>query len=1184
MKRWKRVAVATAVVVAALLALIVLVGPGVVRDRAVQWVAARTGRTLTIERIRVNPLTLSIEIHGLALTDSDTLPFVAFERLRLNLSARSLLERALIVKELRLERPSVRLVRTAANAYNFSDLLALGSEEPSQPTSKKREPLRFSLNNITVTDGSIEFIDQAVMPTAQHRVHDLQLAVPFVGNVAYLADEYVSPHLSASVNDAPFTFEGKLKPFADTVEATVGINIVNLDLPEYAAYLPAELPVRTETGHLSTALEVSYRVTRDAGPQVALTGDVTLTGLKLSERSGAPLCFLPLGMVNLAGSEPFSDRIDLKEIIIYGLEVTLSRNRQGGWNYQRLASDTGASSAAAAETGETSAGSAPLVTIGSIRLRAGQLHFRDELPDGGFATELKEISFDLQDFATNAGKNSPFNLALESERGETIAITGNFALQPLVAAIKVEAAGIPLAPYFPYISTVLNRTPAGTLNAGAEVELGTDGAVQLKNGTVTLRDFTLPFGGGDGMRLARLAIGGIAVDSSERKAEVGTVEVENGELRFSRDAEGTLSPLSLPRPAPTADKPPEAAEERPFSWRIGRVTAAGFNVAFTDGMLSEQPSFTLRNIALDLAELHSPGPAFDSLTASAAYGRRGVFDLSAAGRAVPLDITGRLRLRRIPLIGINPYLPENFHVGLVSADLDAGLNFVLQQATSGLSGKVDGSLGVRDFYATETLSGDDLLLWESLQLDKVQVTLSPFALHIGEVALNDFQARVIINPDGSINLQRAFGGGGRDGKETPPLPASTAETKPESDQQPDIAIDAFTLQKGTIDFTDRHMRPTYQVQMLNLGGRIGNMSTAGGKPAEVDLRGNLRNESPLSITGSVDPLHESLYLDLKVRFSDIELSPASPYTGRYLGYLVEKGKLFLDLDYHIESHRLESRNRIFLDQFTFGERVESEDATSLPVRLAIALLKDRKGEIHLDLPVTGRTDDPQFSIWGLVWQVLKNLLVKAATSPIALLTSMFGGGEEFSFISFPYGSARLSGPEQENLAKLASALKDRPALKLEVMGYADRERDPEGYREELLAQRMRREKYLDLVKSSELAPGATAEAIQIAPAEEPKYLEAVYKKSDFPKPRNFVGLVKNLPAAEMRKLILANTEVGETELKALAWGRGAAVRSFLVETEGVPSERIFQKQVDVFQPAEGAGIGGNRVEFGVAAP
>lgn len=415
---------------------------------------------------------------------------------------------------------------------------------------------------------------------------------------------------------------------------------------------------------------------------------------------------------------------------------------------------------------ETETGNAPRITIDRTRLRAGRLHFRDELPDGGFATEPKEISFDLQDFDTGAGKSSPFNLALESERGETVSITGSVALQPLAATVKVEAAGVPLEPYFPYLAAVLTRSPAGTLSAGAEVELGENGTVRLKNGVVALRDLSLPFGDEDGLRLARLSVAGIAVDSGERRAEVGTVKVENGELRFSRDTEGAISPLSLLRPTPAADNPPAATEEKPFSWRLGQVTTTGLNVTFDDGMFLERPTFALRNLALDLSGLHSQGPTFDSLAAKAAYGKSGVLDLAASGRAVPLDISGNLRLRRIPLTAVNPYLPENVHAELVSADLDAGLDFLLNQAPSGLTGKISGSLGVRDFYATEKLSGDDLVLWESLQLDKVRVILSPFALQIGEVALNDFQAKVIINPDGSINLQRAFGGGA--GQETPP--------------------------------------------------------------------------------------------------------------------------------------------------------------------------------------------------------------------------------------------------------------------------------------------------------------------------------------------------------------------------------------------------------------------------------
>lgn len=214
--------------------------------------------------------------------------------------------------------------------------------------------------------------------------------------------------------------------------------------------------------------------------------------------------------------------------------------------------------------------------------------------------------------------------------------------------------------------------------------------------------------------------------------------------------------------------------------------------------------------------------------------------------------------------------------------------------------------------------------------------------------------------------------------------------------------------------------------------------------AEVDLRGNLENYSPLQITGTVNPLRDDLFVDLTISFKDIELSPATPYSGTYLGYEIDKGKLFLDLKYHIENKKLEASNKVFVDQFTFGKSVDSAKATKLPVRLGIALLKDRNGQINLDLPVSGRTDDPKFSIWGVVWQVVVNLFVKAATSPFALLSSMMGSSEDLSSVTFTPGSAVLSPAEEKKLATLATALSQRPGLKVELSGFVDKQRDPEG--------------------------------------------------------------------------------------------------------------------------------------------
>ena len=274
-----------------------------------------------------------------------------------------------------------------------------------------------------------------------------------------------------------------------------------------------------------------------------------------------------------------------------------------------------------------------------------------------------------------------------------------------------------------------------------------------------------------------------------------------------------------------------------------------------------------------------------------------------------------------------------------------------------------------------------------------------------------------------------------------------------------VRIGTVTMQDGTLAFTDHHVTGGYTTTLFNLGGRISGLSSEENRFADVDLRGNLENQSPLRITGRINPLRDDLFADLKVSFTDIELSPMTPYSGTYLGYAVDKGKLFLDSRYRIENRKLDSENKVFIDQLHFGKRIESDKATNLPVRLAVALLKDRKGEIRLDLPVTGRTDDPQFSVWRVVLKILKNLVVKAANSPFTLLQSMFGGKEDLSSVGFAYGSAELSPGEREKLLKLATALNDRPALKIGVVGFVDRERDDEGYRNELLLKKMRAEKF-----------------------------------------------------------------------------------------------------------------------------
>ncbi|NTW88186.1 MAG: hypothetical protein HGB26_03485, partial [Desulfobulbaceae bacterium] len=169
------------------------------------------------------------------------------------------------------------------------------------------------------------------------------------------------------------------------------------------------------------------------------------------------------------------------------------------------------------------------------------------------------------------------------------------------------------------------------------------------------------------------------------------------------------------------------------------------------------------------------------------------------------------------------------------------------------------------------------------------------------------------------------------------------------------------------------------------------------------------------------------------------------------------------------------------------------------------------------------------------------------------------------------------------LNALSKALLDRPALKVELKGYVDREKDTEEYRRELLGSKMRNEKFLTLSKEGSLKEGEKIDSIHVLLEEQAKYLAAVYKKEKFPKPRNAFGMVKDLPPDEMKKLIVTNTVVGETELQTLARERVMAIVTYMVKKGGIPAERIFQKGDDVFKKPEKDTTPRSRVELNAVA-
>jgi hypothetical protein len=272
--------------------------------------------------------------------------------------------------------------------------------------------------------------------------------------------------------------------------------------------------------------------------------------------------------------------------------------------------------------------------------------------------------------------------------------------------------------------------------------------------------------------------------------------------------------------------------------------------------------------------------------------------------------------------------------------------------------------------------------------------------------------------------------------------------------------------------------------------------------------------------------------------------------------------------------KLDSTNAVIIDQFDFGDKVDSPDAVDLPVKLGVALLKDRNGVIKLNLPVAGRLDDPEFSVIGILVKVLKNLLLKAATSPFSLLGSVVGSSEDLSFVTFEPGSSRLSEAEQTKLGTLAKALAERPNLSIDITGFVDAEADRRGlvdgaFEKQLLAQRSK--------KDAEKNPAGSL--TDIAPEEYEKLLGKAYRAGQFEKPKGLLGVAKSLPEAEMEALIKKNISITDDDLRALAKERAEAVMDHLTVQGQVAAGRLFLVESPGLTPEQKENVPGSRVDL-----
>ena len=705
----------------------------------------------------------------------------------------------------------------------------------------------------------------------------------------------------------------------------------------------------------------------------------------------------------------------------------------------------------------------------------------------------------------------------------------------------------------------------------------------------------------------RLELTNVLVHPQQRTLHVGRLALDQPRAVVARGADGRWmfqDWAARNAPATSADGAAgrNASGAPPWDVQVQDLSVDAAAVGFRD--LSQGRPVALNLSALqvrarDVQPLAAQAPASPlSVSAQVASGRFEPGRLRYEGNLAlqPLSAEGRLEATRLPLHAFEPYFGDRVNVAVARAEASFQGVVRHQSAPGGSSTWVRGDGSLDDVRVRSKLAGtsaprdpdargssargEELLQWKALHLrglDVADVAGQPLAVQVAETSLNDFFARIVVQEDGRINLQDMVKPARASTQADPATPGTGGGAVPAAGGvvaqrgAAVVRVGPVALAGGTVRFTDRFVKPSYSADLTELTGRLGAFSSeaaqdgAAPQMADLELRGRAEGTASLEVAGQLNPLAKPLALDIKGRVRDLELPPLSPYSVKYAGHGIERGKLSMDVTYRVlPDGQLTASNKLVLHQLAFGEPVQGAPA-SLPVRLAVALLADRNGVIDVDLPITGSLNDPEFRLSSVLLRVIGNLVMKAVTAPFSLLAGAFSGSGELSTVDFDPGSAALTAEARQKLDLLAQSLADRPALQLTVAGEARLDVEADAWKKAQLQARLQAAKRRAALRSGQ---PPIAQDAAVTSAEYPELLGELYRRADIDKPRNLVGMAKTLPVQEMEALLLADMSVPDSAMRELAVARSVAVRDYLAQRQ-VPLERLFVGAARTSPPADG---------------
>jgi hypothetical protein len=1157
-------------------------------------VAEKIQRELRLGKVKLNPFLFQFQADNVGLHELDGSLIAGFKKIYIDFELVSLFRWALVFKTFRLEQPQVYIVIDPDGSLNLAKLqpeTAPGprpdssdtsvekeappsesnAESSAEPAEKESAPLRMILQHIQIVEGQIDFIDQRQSIPATVAIRPLNIDLRDIStlpdregpyNLVATTQDQESFHWTGEISLHPFKSNGRLG-FSDIKMATLW------------QFLRDAVTLEEPNGRIS--IESDYEIDLGQSEPTILLSNLEFNladlSLMLSENE-VPLLELAEFRIKAPQLDISQQTIAVDTIQFAGALISVVVDEAGDLNWNRIP--------AQAEVSEAQTVGADTKPQAAAAESTSKLSSPEAEPSPPWQVQVAQVTLGDVNFQFKDTSRSP---QLFAEIGD---LSASFKV-----GLETGASGTELRVY--------------------------NGSLGLKQVSLRNPDSLKPEIGINAIQVVEAEF-----DLAPQQLNIQNVIIQNGDIQLSRESDGNLNLISLfvppdsqsqsqsenqsdshsetqmePQSTVESEKT-DSNEKAAFNYAIQSTELSGFKITFSDKTVKENGHILqIDNLQIAAKNIDGKSPMPAELSFDIQEGGR--VELTSKINPLKPSVQAHLDVQALSLVPFESYIQPLANMRLTSGTFSTQGDFGYQADSGSAQIFYLGGLDVSTLQILPPDSDETLLGWSQFGTQDLKFQLEPNLLEISDLKLSGLDGQFIIFEDGSINLTQMFSKDPESTAETEELAEkdqattskpSEASEKTEIDPNPPddegfpIYIHKLRFEDGGLFFADYSLIPQFATRIHQLEGSIIGMSSQPGARAQVQLDGRVDEYGLSKIDGEINFFDPSAYTDMAVLFRNLEMTRLTPYSGKFVGRRIDSGKLTLDLKYNIEDRKLKGDNQIIVEQIELGDKVESPDAVSLPLNLAIAILEDADGVIDLGLPVTGDLDDPKFNYGQLIWKAFVNLITKLATAPFRALGALLGGDDEtLDAIIFEAGSVEILPPEAEKLAKLTGALQKRPNLKLIVQGRFSQETDGQALKDLQVRRQVVQKQGITLapdedpglldfgnpaiqaaleqVFSDHFGPETLAQHKQPTETEPNQVTDQPTDNAKEKKIQDPAALWKDL----FQKLV-AEAELSETALVQLAETRASAVLAELQGTDGLAQHRTMLKPAKILKPGK----------------